>query len=44
MPAAKERARELYEGAIAALADFSRGADPLRAIARFVVARAVSVR
>jgi geranylgeranyl diphosphate synthase type II len=44
VPAAKQRARELCDGAIAALAGFSHAADPLRAIARFVVARAVSVR
>jgi geranylgeranyl diphosphate synthase, type II len=44
VPAAKERAQDLYQNAIAALAGFSRSADPLRAIARFVVERAVSVR
>lgn len=44
VPAAKERARELRDNAIAALAGFGRSADPLRAIARFVVERAVSVR
>jgi geranylgeranyl diphosphate synthase type II len=44
VPAAKARARELCHNAIDALASFPRSADPLRAIARFVVERAVSVR
>lgn len=44
VPAAKARVRELYDNAIDALAKFPRSADPLRAIARFVVERAVPVR
>jgi geranylgeranyl diphosphate synthase type II len=44
VPAAKERAQDLCENAIAALAGFTRAADPLRAIARFVVGRAVAAR
>lgn len=40
LPAAKARARELRDGALAALAGFSPSADPLRALVRFVVERA----
>lgn len=40
LPAAKQRARGLLENALAELAPFSKAADPLRQIARFVVARA----
>jgi geranylgeranyl diphosphate synthase type II len=40
IPAAKQRARDLTENAIAALSIFSGSANALRAIARFVVARA----
>ena len=35
----RERARELLDAALGALAPFGRGAEPLRAIARFVVER-----
>jgi geranylgeranyl diphosphate synthase type II len=42
LAAAKERARELRDLAIAELAGFSRRADPLRGVARLVVARAVA--
>jgi geranylgeranyl diphosphate synthase type II len=40
LAAAKKRARELLDGAVGALDGFSRAADPLREIARFVVGRA----
>jgi geranylgeranyl diphosphate synthase type II len=40
LPAAKERARDLADNAVAALAGLDRPADPLRQIARFIVARA----
>jgi geranylgeranyl diphosphate synthase, type II len=40
MPSAKERTLELIEDALAELAPFPRSADPLRAIARFIAARA----
>jgi geranylgeranyl diphosphate synthase type II len=40
LPAAKARARELRDQALAALAGFTAAADPLRAMARFVVERA----
>lgn len=43
VPAAKQRAQELCDGAVVALAPFARGADPLRALARFVAARACPV-
>src|SRR5690606_39084426 len=41
MPAAKQRAEELRDGALAALRDFPAAAEPLRMLARFVVARAI---
>lgn len=40
LPAAKERLRALRQQALASLADFSGAAEPLRALARFVVERA----
>lgn len=40
MSAAKQRARELLDNAISELKPFGRSADPLRQIARFIVARA----
>jgi geranylgeranyl diphosphate synthase type II len=40
LPAAKQRARELREQALGALARFDRRADPLRGIAHLVVGRA----
>jgi geranylgeranyl diphosphate synthase type II len=40
IPAAKQRMLELIEDALAELAPFPRSADPLRAIARFIAARA----
>jgi geranylgeranyl diphosphate synthase type II len=40
LPAAKQRARELLEQALAALGRFDARAEPLRDIARFVVGRA----
>jgi len=40
LPAAKARARELRDQALAALGGFPAAADPLRAMARFVVERA----
>lgn len=40
LPAAKTRARELRDGALAALASFPAVADPLRALVTFVVGRA----
>jgi geranylgeranyl diphosphate synthase, type II len=43
LPAAKERARELLDRALEELADFGRPADPLRALARFIVGRACSL-
>ncbi len=41
MPAAKQRAGELRDGALAALDGFPAAAGPLRALAEFVVARAL---
>jgi geranylgeranyl diphosphate synthase type II len=40
LPAAKQRARELLEGALDAIAGLDARAEPLREIARFVVGRA----
>ena len=40
LPAAKQRARELREQALAALARFDAHAAPLRDLVRFVVDRA----
>lgn len=40
LPAAKQRTRELIEDAVAELAPFPACAEPLRAIARFIAARA----
>lgn len=42
LPAAKERAQELLADALRALRSFDHPAEPLREIARFVVARACS--
>jgi geranylgeranyl diphosphate synthase type II len=44
LPEAKRRAGELLEGALAELESFSKSADPLRQIARFIVGRAAEVR
>jgi geranylgeranyl diphosphate synthase type II len=41
VPAAKERAGDLVEQAVAELEPFGRRAEPLRQIARYIVARAV---
>jgi geranylgeranyl diphosphate synthase type II len=41
---AKRRAAELLDGALAELAAFSKSAEPLRQIARFIVGRAAEVR
>lgn len=43
LPAAKERARELLSSAIGELDSFGKAAEPLRQIARLVVARACPV-
>jgi geranylgeranyl diphosphate synthase type II len=43
LPAAKERASDLLTQALDALAGFGHRAEPLRAIARFVVGRAVKL-
>lgn len=40
LPAAKQRARDLLDSALKELRAFPRAADPLREIARFIVARA----
>jgi geranylgeranyl diphosphate synthase type II len=40
LPAAKQRARELRDRALLALEPFPPAAEPLRGLARFVVARA----
>lgn len=43
LPAAKQRVRELLDSALAEISGFGRPADPLRQVARLIVARACPV-